>query len=82
VLEPAFDTLIWLNPEPGKTFNRDFGGMSGGPVFRVVDGLVLRLELGGFIRAFAIDAENPAAEGEAVLATHADLIAANGDIAQ
>lgn len=52
VLEPDFETLTWLNPEPNKEFNRDFGGMSGGPVFRMSDQPSLRLELIGFINEY------------------------------
>jgi hypothetical protein len=82
VLEPAFDGLIWVNPEPGKSFNRDFGGMSGGPVFRIVDGVIVRLELVGIITDFAIDAEKPGADADAVLATHSEVVSHDGGITE
>lgn len=74
ILEPGFEKLTWLNPEPGKEFNRDFSGMSGGPVFRVIDQPLLRLELIGFINEYVDD--------QAVLARHADLITAEGYVTQ
>ena len=74
VVEPHFKTINWLDPEPGREFNTDVRGMSGGPIFRVLEPW-LRLELVGFIYEFAI-------QGEAILARHADFISTNGTIAQ
>jgi hypothetical protein len=81
VLEPAFETLTSLNPEPGKDFNRIFGGMSGGPVFRVIDDAIVRLELVGFIYDFMYDRDddgNAIGDGHTVLARHADVLDAKG----
>jgi hypothetical protein len=72
VLEPGFATLTWLEPEPDKEFNQDFSGMSGGPVFRIVDQGVLRLELVGIIYEYV--------NTDAVLARHADVVQADGII--
>lgn|SRR5262249_44011432 len=83
VLQPGFETLTWLNPEPGKKFNRDFGGMSGGPVFRVVDEAIVRLELVGFIHQFTFDTDEnfkPTGDGHALLAKHADFVRRDGMI--
>jgi hypothetical protein len=84
VLEPGFETLTWLNPEPGVTFNRDFRGMSGGPVFRVVEEVVVRLELLGFIYLFMYEADEhggPVGDGHTLLARHADAVRADGTLA-
>ena len=62
----------------------DFRGMSGGPVFRVVDGLVVRLELVGFIYVFMYEADdqgNPVGDGHTLLARHADVIRPDGTLA-
>ncbi len=72
VIEPELKTITWINPEPGKTFNTDFGGMSGGPIYRVVDGIT-RLELAGFIYEFTTP-------GEVVVGRPSGVIAANGSI--
>jgi hypothetical protein len=66
VLEPAFATSEWL----GDQRNSDPGGMSGGPVFRLVDEVIARLELVGVIQQFPY--------GEAILALHADAVDADG----
>jgi len=68
VLEPKFETSQWLGSEK----NVDPGGWSGGPVFRSVDGLIERLELVGYIYEFPL--------GEAVLARHADVVMADGNL--
>ena len=71
VLEPDFDTLNWINPTPGAIYNRDVAGMSGGPVFRVTDGNIVRLELIGFIQQFVVDTDKdgqPKREGHTILA--------------
>jgi hypothetical protein len=81
VLEPGFETLTWLNPEPNRVFNRDFRGMSGGPVFRVVDDAIVRLELVAVIYEFMFDADsegNPIGDGHTILARHADCVIADG----
>lgn len=71
VLEP-FNDLQWRGHDP---VNKDLGGFSGGPVFRVLDEThVSLLELAGFIHGF-ID------QGEVVLARHADLVLADGQFA-
>jgi hypothetical protein len=83
VLEPGFETLTWLNPEPGATFNRDFRGMSGGPVFRVVEDVVVRLELVGFIYLFMYEADDqgrPVGDGHTLLARHAEAVRADGTL--
>lgn len=83
VLEPDFETLTWLNPEPGETFNRDFAGMSGGPVFRVIDQPLVRIELIGFIYLFVVDVDadgQPKEEGHTVLARYADFVQADGTV--
>jgi hypothetical protein len=46
--------------------------MSEGPVFRLVDEVIARLELVGFIHEFSY--------GEAILARHADAVDADGMI--
>lgn len=51
----------------------DLGGTSGGPVFRVIDEPIERLELAGFIYEYG-------QTFEIVLARHADLMRANGSI--
>ena len=72
VMEPAFSHLHWPGHE-GEAINEDPGGMSGGPVFRVLDNeLIARLELVGFIHEFAQEG------GQAILARHADVISAEG----
>ena len=68
VLEPAFDTGEWF----GDDRNSEPGGMSGGPVFRLVDGLIARMELVGFIHEFPYE--------DAILARHADAVDADGMI--
>jgi hypothetical protein len=69
VLEPAFETMRWLNS--GDT-NIDVRGMSGGPIFRIVEG-ILRLELVGFIHEFSDLAD-------AVMGRPSDVVSANGRI--
>jgi hypothetical protein len=84
VLEPTFKTLTWLKPEPNATFNRDFRGMSGGPVFRLVEERIARLELVGFIHLFMYEADedgNSVGDGHTILARHADVIRADGSLA-
>jgi hypothetical protein len=69
VLEPQFETSEWL----GSETNSDPGGWSGGPVFRYVEeNLIARLEIVGFIYEFPW--------GQAVLARHADFVAADGSL--
>ena len=58
----GFETMCWQGDEA----NKDPRGMSGGPVFRVVDERIARLELVGFIHEFSY--------GEAILARHADAV--------
>ena len=70
VLEPNFEHMTWQRNE----VNADPGGMSGGPVFRVVEGRVLRLELVGFIHEFSY--------GQAMLARHADCVTATGALTE
>jgi len=68
VFEPDFESAEWL----GAQRNADPGGMSGGPVFRVAEGLIAHLELVGFIYEFPF--------GDAISARHADLIMPDGSI--
>jgi hypothetical protein len=68
VFEPDFENMDWM----GDQRNADPGGMSGGPVFKVVEGLVAHLKLVGFIYEFPF--------GAAISARHADLILPDGSI--
>jgi len=70
VLEPQFRTSQWL----GDQRNDNPGGMSGGPVFRVLEETITRLEIVGFIHEFSYE--------EAILARHADAVLADGAIVQ
>ena len=68
ILEPRFESMQWQ----GSETNADPGGWSGGPVFRSVDAPIERLELIGFIYEFSLQ--------EAVLARHADVVLADGNL--
>jgi hypothetical protein len=70
VLEPEFAKMEWQ----GDKINEDPRGMSGGPVFRLVDDTIARLELVGFIHEFSF--------GEAILARHADAVLADGALTE
>ena len=70
-IDPAISTLHWPGHE-GEDFNADFRGLSGGPVYRVIDGPpVDRLELVGFIYNRIM---------ELILARPASMIAPDGTI--
>ena len=68
LLEPSFMTMDWHGPET----NDKLGGWSGGPVFRVVEEPITRLELIGIITHSLQD--------QAVFATHADAIRSDGTL--
>jgi hypothetical protein len=68
VLEPDFEHTRWL----GDARNGDPRGMSGGPVFRVVPGIIAYLEIIGFIVEFPFQ--------DAILARHAAFVQADGTL--
>jgi len=71
------------NSRPNPERN-DVRGMSGGPVFRIVEERIARLELVGFIYLFMYEADedgDPIGDGHTILARHADVIRADGSLA-
>lgn len=71
-LQLEFPHIFWPGHE-GEEINIDLGGQSGGPVYRVIEGIVDRLEIGGFIYEFN-------APLGLQFARHADFIDADGFI--
>jgi hypothetical protein len=72
VMVVDFENLFWPEHE-GEKINENPGGASGGPVYRVIESSVDRLEIVGFIYEYH-DAM------ELMLARHADVIKADGTI--
>jgi hypothetical protein len=69
IVKPEFKTTEWV----GEERNYDPSGWSGGPVFRDIENEVIyRLELVGFIYSFHGE--------EYVIARHADVVLADGNI--
>jgi hypothetical protein len=67
-----FDSLIWSQNLAAK-INEDIGGLSGGPVFRLVSESLERIELVGVIYQYLSSAE-------LVLARHLSFVSADGHL--
>jgi hypothetical protein len=74
VMHVDFANLYWPGHKAGEQINENLGGISG-PVYRVIEGQVDRLELVGFVFEYY-------SPWETMRARHAHRVNANGTIAR
>lgn len=75
VMHVDFANLYWPGHKKGEQINENPGGISGGPVYRVIEDTVDRLEIVGFVFEYY-------SPWETMRARHARRVNANGTIAR
>jgi hypothetical protein len=75
VMHVDFKNIYWPGHAAGEPFNEDPGGISGGPVYRIIEADVDRLEIVGFVFEYY-------PPWEMMRARHVDRINADGTIAR